>query len=90
MLADELAGMASRFASGIAVDEASLAVDVIARAAQDNSFLTDEHTHGRYLAEMWLPSLFARSDVDMWHEAGAATLIGGLKDRLDDILGAGS
>ena len=90
VLADELAGMASRFAAGITVDEASLAVDVIARAAQDNSFLTDEHTHGRYLNEMWLPSLFARSDVDMWHEAGATTLVDGLKARLDDILGTAS
>ncbi len=88
VLADELAGMASRFAAGIQVDEASLAVDVVARAAGDNSFLTDEHTHGRYLNEMWLPSLFGRSDVDMWHEAGAETLQDRLRARLDDILGS--
>lgn len=89
VLADELAGLTSRFASGIKVDEASLALDVIARASSDNSFLTDEHTHGRYLDEMWLPQLFVRSDVDMWRQAGSETLNERLRARLDDILGDG-
>ncbi len=88
VLADELAGMASRFASGISVDESSVAVDVVARAAEDNSFLSDEHTYGRYLSEMWFPTLLGRSDVDRWLESGSIALEDRLKTRLDDILGS--
>ena len=88
VLADELAGMASRFASGISVDESSLAVDVVARAAGDNSFLSDEHTYDRYLSEMWFPTLLGRSDVDMWRESGSVALKDRLKARLDDVLGS--
>ena len=43
---DEMAAMATRFGAGIDVTPDTIAAEVIARAAPDNSFLTDPHTSG--------------------------------------------
>jgi trimethylamine--corrinoid protein Co-methyltransferase len=90
VLCDELAGMASKFAGGISVDEETLAVDVIQRSAKENTFLTDSHTTERYLQENWFPSLFERSDLSLWKDSGAKTMRAKIKDRLSTLLAANS
>jgi len=89
VLCDEVAGMVTTFAGGIAVNEDTLAFDVIKRSAEENNFLTDAHTMNRYMTEMWIPSMFERSDIRLWQEEGASFLREKIKDRLAEILSPG-
>lgn len=66
-----------------------MAFDVIKRSAEENSFLTDAHTMDRYMTEMWIPSMFERSDIRLWQEEGATFLREKIKDRLAEILSPG-
>ncbi|KIC39008.1 hypothetical protein RA27_17755 [Ruegeria sp. ANG-R] len=85
-LCDELVGWSNQMAAGCKVDADSIAVDVITRAARDNSYLTDRHTQDRYLTENWYPTLLERSDADAWMERGSPDLRSRINDRLADIL----
>ncbi len=73
-------------AAGIAVDQHSVAVEVIKRSAPDNSFLTDQHTQDRFLTENWYPNLLERSDADAWLEAGGLDLRSRIREKISDIL----
>lgn len=83
---EEMAAMASKFSAGIVVDKETIATDVVARAALDNSFLTDPHTLERYQTEMWIPGLFQREGLENWQEAHAATLQERLKEKTLSLL----
>ena len=89
VLCDELAGWAGRFAHGVETGEDAIGVEVVKRAAKDNSFLTDEHTTARYMTESWFPPMFERSDSAAWLAGGARTMRDKIADRLRDILGDG-
>ncbi len=86
VLCDELAGWATRMAGGITADADAIAVEVVKRAAPDNSFLTDQHTQDRYLTENWFPNLCERSDADAWLERGSADMRARVRQKLTDIL----
>ena len=61
VLGDELAGMVKRAASGIAVNEDTLAVDLIEKASRNGKYLTEARHASRHARkEIWLPSLFQR------------------------------
>ena len=85
-LCDEMIGWSSKMATGVEVDADSIALEVIERAARDNSFLTDEHTTARYLSENWYPGLCERSDADAWLEAGGRDMRARIDQRLHEIL----
>ncbi len=87
VLCDELAGWASRFANGIEVNEDAIGVEVVKRAAKDNTFLTDEHTTARYMTENWFPPMSERSDSAAWQTGGSRTMQDKIRDRLRGILG---
>ena len=78
---DEMAAMAANFGSGIVVNTDTIATDVIARAALDNSYLTDPHTLERYETEMWIPGLFQREGIESWQQSTAADLNARLKEK---------
>jgi len=86
VLCDELAGMTNAFSNGISVDDDSLAFEVIQRSYKDNSFITDDHTNARYLSELWIPTLFERSDIGYWQEVGSVDSRQRIRDRLNKIL----
>ena len=86
VLCDELAGMVSKLAGGIVVNEETLAVDVVKRAAMSTAYLTDSHTYDRYMDEMWMPGLFERSDLSVWLEGNAKPLQQRIRDKLADLL----
>ena len=85
-LCDELVGWTNQMAAGCAVDADAIALDVVRRAAPDNSFLTDPHTQERYLSENWYPTLFERSDADAWLENGAVDLRSRIRAKLNTLL----
>ena len=86
VLCDELAGMASKFAAGIVVDDDTIALEVIKRSAAENAFLSDPHTYARYEQEMWIPELFERSDVSIWLESGSTPIRQRIRDKINDLL----
>jgi trimethylamine--corrinoid protein Co-methyltransferase len=83
---DELAAMATRFGSGIDVSSETIAIDVIARASADNSFLTDPHTLARYKTEMWIPNLMRRESIENWQDADKPDLAVTLREKTLDLL----
>lgn len=86
VMCDELAGMVSKMARGIEVNRDTLAIDVIRRAAPDNSFVSDKHTFDRYLDEMWMPGLFRRSNLEAWQGGDQTSFRESLKSRVSEIL----
>ena len=86
LLCDELIGSARRLAGGLDLTEENLAVEAIARATPDNSFLTDEHTLAHMRTAMWAPALLRRSSLEEWAREGAPSLQGRLRARLHELL----
>lgn len=75
---NDIYGMVKRVRRGFAVNEDSLAVEVIAHAMDTtHNFLGEQHTR-RYLrsGELWMGKLgIAESSWDMWQAAGAPTVL---------------
>jgi len=86
VLCDELAGMARRFAAGIAVEEETLAVEVTRRAYKDRSFLMDEHTFKHMRTAIRKPSLFKRTSMEEWKGSGTDSVQKRTRERLMDLL----
>ena len=87
VLCDELAGMASRIAAGIMVNDEALAFDVINRAGKTGSFIAEDHTLAHARTEMWVPSLFQRITLPQWAESGAIPMAQRIKEKLRELLG---
>ncbi|MCP5087165.1 MAG: hypothetical protein GY952_10230 [Rhodobacteraceae bacterium] len=85
---DELAAMASTFAAGIEVSEATIAKEVIARAAPENTFLTDPHTMDRFETEFWMPNLFRRESLEDWQQSDSSDFRKRLKEKTLSLLDA--
>jgi trimethylamine--corrinoid protein Co-methyltransferase len=86
VLCDELAGMASRIAKGIIVEEEHLAFDVIKRAGKAGPFITDDHTLTHYRSEMWRPSLVQRMALPTWIESGTKSMQKRIREKLNVLL----
>jgi trimethylamine--corrinoid protein Co-methyltransferase len=86
LLCDELAGSARRLAAGLSLSGESLAVEVSARAAPENSFLTDEHTLAHMRTALWSPSLLRRAGLEDWVREGSPSLQDRLRARLRELL----
>jgi trimethylamine--corrinoid protein Co-methyltransferase len=77
VMADELVAMSRFFTDGIAVDEETLAVDVVDRIATSGNqslFLTDEHTLNHFRGAHFHPDLLDRATYESWEETGCQDL----------------
>lgn len=86
VLCDELAGMASRIAAGIKVDEEHLAFDVIKKAGKTGSFIAEDHTLNHVRTEMWIPSLIQRIALPKWIESGSRSMRKRIREKLKTLL----
>ena len=86
VLCDELAGMASRIAAGMRVDEEHLAFDVIKKAGKTGSFMAEEHTLNHVRNEMWIPSLIQRIASPKWIESGSKPMQERIREKLKNLL----
>jgi trimethylamine--corrinoid protein Co-methyltransferase len=86
VLCDELAGMASRIAAGMTVNEETLAFEVIKRAGKTGSFISEDHTLTHTRTEMWHPSLFQRTTLPQWVESGANSIHKRINEKLKNLL----
>jgi len=77
VMADELVAMSRFFNEGLAVNEDTLALEVIDRVAQGEKqsiFLTEEHTINHFRKAHFHPRLLNRSRHDSWEAAGSMDL----------------
>jgi trimethylamine--corrinoid protein Co-methyltransferase len=65
----EVYGIVKKVAAGIAVDDETLAVDVIKKVGSGGTYLTEKHTR-RHLGEIWRPTVWDRSPYDVWLREG--------------------
>lgn len=72
--ADEMIAMCRRFVSGVTIDEASLAADVIDEVGPHGSFIAHPHTAENFRTQHWLPRYMDHRSHHAWTEAGSQTL----------------
>jgi len=70
VLDDEMCGMVRRVHQGIAVDEGTLATDVIANVGPGGNYLMEMHTVERCRKEFWRPDLCDRGGLEAWMQGG--------------------
>jgi trimethylamine--corrinoid protein Co-methyltransferase len=88
-IANELVAMCRSFVNGIAVNEGTLASEVIERVVAGGSgsiFLMDDHTFEHFMEAQFLPKLLDRSRYDTWEGQGAADLYRRSQDEARRIL----
>ncbi len=84
---DELIDIVKRGISGIRVDEESLAIDEIKRAAIENkNYLMLKHTAKNTRKEIFVPKLVDRDRRGIWTKHGSKDIIMRAKERVDEIL----
>lgn len=84
VFADEAIGMHKRFAEGLHVDDATIALDVIKEVGPGGFFLGHQHTRD-YFRELWEPTLTSWEPRDMWEERGSKTMGDRARDRVAGI-----
>ncbi|UCF98640.1 MAG: trimethylamine methyltransferase family protein [Spirochaetaceae bacterium] len=86
VLCDEIAGALKSFVRGIAVNEETLAVEVIRRGYREHSFMMDEHTLRHMRTALWQPVIFQRTTREQWSETGSALALDRIRERLRELL----
>lgn len=86
IIGEELAGMAIQTASGVNVNQESLALAVIERSAKTKNFMGDNHTLQNVHSTGWVPSLWNRIDLTSWLESGAPSIQSRIHAKLEKIL----
>lgn len=76
-MCNEFVAMSRYFASGIPVNEQTLALDVVERVGRGGPgsiFMTDDHTFDHFMTSLFLPALLDRSRYDTWEQEGSKDL----------------
>ena len=68
---NEIIGYLKRIEKGVAVDEDSLAYDVIEEVGQQGTFLVEDHTVEHFRDEFYMPTLSNRQSYTNWKNHGA-------------------
>jgi trimethylamine--corrinoid protein Co-methyltransferase len=85
VLTDEIIAMTRPFANGFALDDESLALEVIHQVGPGGQFMAQEHTltHWR---ELWMPKLFDRTRLERWEKRGSKDINARVRERTLTIL----
>jgi trimethylamine--corrinoid protein Co-methyltransferase len=71
---------------GMAINETTLALDVINRIRPGGGFLADDHTLESWRWAQWTPDLINRQRYDNWVEAGSKDIFAHANERAKKIL----
>lgn len=82
---DEIVGMVKIILGGIAVDDDTMAVDVMDRVGPGGHYLADDHTMAHF-RDFWRPTLIDRLRYDGWVEEGATSMGERIKKKVQVIL----
>lgn len=69
ILINEILDMVRQYMGGIAVDEESLAIDLIDKVGPGGHYLNEDHTM-QHFKDVWYSDLFDRKVYDVWLEEG--------------------
>ena len=84
---DEVLGMVKRILRGVAVNDETLAVDLIKRMGFDGSYLFERHTRA-HVRELWQAKLGETGSYDAWVQAGRPSVTEKAVRRVREILAA--
>jgi trimethylamine--corrinoid protein Co-methyltransferase len=80
VLTDEIIAQTRHFCAGVALDDESLAVDVIDAVGPGGEFLSHDHTLAHW-RELFVPELFDRQRLEPWQQRGARDINARLRDK---------
>ena len=87
VMCDEIIGMVKRFMRGIAVNDYTLALDVVDDVGPGGHFLAQKHTMENFKTETWFPSVISRMRHDGWKQMEGGTSMGDrVASKMRDIL----
>ncbi len=86
VICDELVHMVKRVLAPVAVNDDTLAIDVIREVGQGGDFLGHAHTGRHFRQELFFPKLFQRQTIDQWLESGAKMAHQVAHERVLEIL----
>ena len=86
VLDDEMCGMLRRFHQGFAVDEGTLAYDVIANVGPGGNYLMEMHTVQRCREEFWKPALCDRAGLEAWMQGGRVDAVHRARERWQKLV----
>jgi trimethylamine--corrinoid protein Co-methyltransferase len=85
VMESEIYGIVQKVADGIAVDDETLALDVIKRIGAGGTYLSEKHTR-RHMKEIWRPDVWDRTPYDAWLAGGKQGAYEKAVVKADDIL----
>jgi trimethylamine--corrinoid protein Co-methyltransferase len=83
---NEMAAYVKRVLRGFAVNEETLAQDVIKRIGIGGNYLADAHTVTHFRQELWFPEGFDRRSWEEWWDDGAPSMVDWARGRKETIL----
>ncbi|HSW42258.1 MAG TPA: trimethylamine methyltransferase family protein [Patescibacteria group bacterium] len=81
----EIFGLVRHLAGGLAIDDATLAVDVIGAVGPGGNFLAEDHTVA-HMRALWQPRLFDRGTWEEWEAAGRPSPRDRARERAGSLL----
>jgi len=84
--ANEIIDMVKRILRGIAVDDETKALNVMADVGPGGHYLEHDHTYERFKDEIWRPTLISRENWDAWVDAGSKRFGERVHERVLEIL----
>ncbi len=86
ILDDEMCGMVRRLHQGIAVDEDTLAYDLIANVGPGGNYLMEMHTVKLCRKVFWEPALCDRAGLEAWAAGGQQNVIARARQRWQKLV----
>jgi trimethylamine--corrinoid protein Co-methyltransferase len=87
LVVDEtLLSVVERCLQGIAVDESTLALDLIHDVGPGGAFIATDHTLERFREELLIPDLIERQNRESWQAVGAPDMRTSARDKALHIL----
>ncbi len=84
VISDELVGMTRRAVEPVAVDDETIAFDVIASVGPGEIFLGEDHTLAHF-RELWGPKMLSWEGRREWESAGAKTLRERAREKVFEV-----
>ena len=78
--------MVHRILEGIAVNEATLAFDVIESVGPGGNYIAEDHTVDHMMDEFFYPDLSVCSNFDIWEEQGQPDMLRRAKETVNTVL----
>jgi trimethylamine--corrinoid protein Co-methyltransferase len=86
VICDEIISMTRRFLAGFAVNEQTLALDMIDRVGPAGHFMEEDDTLDRFAKDVWYPTIFERDRFDKWEQFGSKDVRQRARDRVRELL----